>query len=56
MSLKYQREIHLVSDSAYYAFTTLVGAQTLGEEYCDIVQVSKNQAPSMLVINLFYHY
>ena len=34
------REIHLFCELAYYGLTTGAGTQTLGEEYCDILQVS----------------
>ncbi|CEP19419.1 hypothetical protein [Parasitella parasitica] len=36
----WQKEINTVSDICYYGLTTLLGTQTLGEEYCDIVQVN----------------
>eukprot|EP00741_Cyanophora_paradoxa_P012706 tig00020616_g12276.t1 len=38
-SLKYQKEIRMSSDALFYALTTLIGNRTLGEEYCDIVQI-----------------
>lgn len=33
---KYDSEIRMGSDFIYYALTTLIGKQTLGEEYCSI--------------------
>ncbi|KAK5602104.1 hypothetical protein CRENBAI_016741 [Crenichthys baileyi] len=46
--LDWRREIELLSDLAYYGLTTLLGYQTLGEEYVGIVQVdpTKRQIPS----------
>ncbi|KAF9159230.1 peroxisome biogenesis factor 10 [Actinomortierella ambigua] len=37
---QYQTEINVFSDLCYYSLTTLLGMQTLGEEYCDIMQIS----------------
>ena len=34
-----QREVKLLTDACYYSLNTLMGTQTLGEEYCDILQV-----------------
>lgn len=34
-----QMEVRLLTDTCYYSLNTLVGTQTLGEEYCDILQV-----------------
>ncbi|GAN02866.1 peroxisome biosynthesis protein [Mucor ambiguus] len=36
----WQKEINTISDICYYGLTTLLGTQTLGEEYCDIVQIN----------------
>lgn len=38
-SLVYSREISLASDLIYHALTTGAGLQTLGEEFCDLLQV-----------------
>eukprot|EP00727_Mastigamoeba_balamuthi_P000670 m51a1_g1060 putative peroxisomal pex10 (292) ;mRNA; f:818828-819891 len=35
-SMRYQKEIDLLSVLSYYALTTVAGSQTLGEEYTDI--------------------
>ncbi|KAF9106070.1 peroxisome biogenesis factor 10 [Mortierella sp. AM989] len=35
----YQTEVDVFSDLCYYSLTTLLGTQTLGEEYCDIMQI-----------------
>ncbi|KAI8078993.1 Pex12 amino terminal region-domain-containing protein [Gilbertella persicaria] len=35
----WQKEINTFSDFCYHGLTTLVGTQTLGEEYCDLVQI-----------------
>ncbi|TPX63723.1 hypothetical protein SpCBS45565_g06417 [Spizellomyces sp. 'palustris'] len=37
--LKYQDKVNLLSDLTYYGLTTAAGSRTLGEEYCDIMQV-----------------
>ncbi|ORX95187.1 hypothetical protein K493DRAFT_260700 [Basidiobolus meristosporus CBS 931.73] len=38
--LQYQNELNLASKLVYLSLTTLLGSQTLGEEYCDILQVT----------------
>ncbi|KAG0334142.1 peroxisome biogenesis factor 10 [Podila horticola] len=45
----YQTEVEVFSDLCYYSLTTLLGTQTLGEEYCDIMQIrsSTNTFPSL---------
>ncbi|GAA5860620.1 hypothetical protein JCM1840_000320 [Sporobolomyces johnsonii] len=43
---KWSKELHQGSRFAYFALTTLLGSQTLGEEYCDIMQYrAKNRKP-----------
>ena len=37
--LNWQRELQLAAEVAYYGLTTVLGNQTLGEEYCNTVQV-----------------
>ncbi|KAG0225761.1 hypothetical protein BGW42_004106 [Actinomortierella wolfii] len=37
---QHQTEIDVFSDLCYYSLTTLLGMQTLGEEYCDIMQIN----------------
>ena len=37
--LNWQRELQLAAEIAYYGLTTVLGNQTLGEEYCNTVQV-----------------
>lgn len=37
--LTWQRELQLAAETAYYGLTTVLGNQTLGEEYCNTVQV-----------------
>lgn len=39
MSMNKQIEVKLLTDACYYGLNTLIGTQTLGEEYCDILQV-----------------
>ncbi|CAL8460771.1 g302 [Coccomyxa elongata] len=39
-ALKYSREVRLVAELLYAGLTTGAGLQTLGEEYCDIIQVA----------------
>ncbi|KAI9012513.1 Pex12 amino terminal region-domain-containing protein [Phycomyces nitens] len=36
---QWQKEINALADFSYHGLTTLLGTQTLGEEYCDLVQV-----------------
>ena len=42
--LKWQREFQLLAELGYYTLTTSLGNQTLGEEYCNAIQVA---APSL---------
>ena len=37
--LRWQREMQLLAELAYHGLTTVLGNQTLGEEYCNVVQV-----------------
>lgn len=37
---KYEREVATLSELLYYTLTTVLSQPTLGEEYCDIVQVA----------------
>ncbi|RKP26809.1 hypothetical protein SYNPS1DRAFT_21501 [Syncephalis pseudoplumigaleata] len=37
--LRHKAELCTLSDFLYYALTTWAGSQTLGEEYCDMLQV-----------------
>ncbi|XP_077577609.1 peroxisome biogenesis factor 10 [Stigmatopora nigra] len=41
--LDWRKEVDLLSDIAYFALTTLIGHQTLGEEYVNIIQVDPSQ-------------
>jgi len=41
--MKFQEDVSLVSQLFYYGMSTLLGRQTLGEEYCDLVQVDGNR-------------
>ncbi|KAG2175582.1 hypothetical protein INT43_001229 [Umbelopsis isabellina] len=47
---QYQKEINVFSDFCYYGLTTILGSQTLGEEYCDIAQINvhSNTYPGMI--------
>ena len=45
--LLYQRELQLLAELLYYSLTTLNGNQTLGEEYCNIVQTNGPAVPSL---------
>ncbi|KAI9348372.1 Pex12 amino terminal region-domain-containing protein [Pilaira anomala] len=38
---QWQKEINTLSNFCYYGLTTLLGTQTLGEEYCDLVQINQ---------------
>mmetsp|Transcript_27435 Transcript_27435/g.66734 ORF Transcript_27435/g.66734 Transcript_27435/m.66734 type:complete len:348 (-) Transcript_27435:241-1284(-) len=42
-------EIRTFAYCAYFSLTTLVGRQTLGEEYCDIVQVDAHRRPPSIL-------
>ena len=42
--LKWQREFQLVAEFTYYGLTTVLGNQTLGEEYCNTIQIGPNQS------------
>lgn len=44
----------MLAELLYYSLTTGSGAQTLGEEYCDILQVSGLLAPPLLPVNTSY--
>lgn len=37
--LRWERELQLIAEVLYYGLTTVYGNQTLGEEYCNAVQV-----------------
>lgn len=47
--LRWQREVQLVSELGYYGLTTVFGNQTIGEEYCNTVQVTKSSSPRYTV-------
>ncbi|RMX56260.1 hypothetical protein pdam_00011427 [Pocillopora damicornis] len=49
--IKWKTELDLFADICYFGLTTISGYQTLGEEYCNIVQVdtSKTRIPSTLL-------
>ena len=42
--LRWQREFQLLAELGYYAITTALGNQTLGEEYCNLIQVTSPPA------------
>ena len=44
--LRWQREVQLVAELLYYALTTGRGNQTLGEEYCNTIQVVSSSSKS----------
>lgn len=47
--LIWHRELQLIAELVYYSMTTLKGNQTLGEEYCNMVQVTNGQIiPSLI--------
>lgn len=49
--IKWKTELDLFADICYFGLTTISGYQTLGEEYCNIVQVdtSMTRIPSTLL-------
>lgn len=52
---QWQKEINTVSNFCYYGLTTLLGTQTLGEEYCDLVQINQNnQTYPGLIVSILY--
>ncbi|KAJ3314703.1 peroxisome biogenesis factor 10 [Boothiomyces sp. JEL0838] len=46
--MRYNSIIQAISDSFYYATTTLIGNQTIGEEYSDIILDHSGQYPSWI--------
>lgn len=48
--MAHQKEANVLSIMVYYSLSTLLGRQTLGEEYCDIMQVDGKRIipPSIL--------
>lgn len=48
--IKWKTELELLADFCYFGLTTISGFQTLGEEYCNIVQVdhTRTRVPSMV--------
>eukprot|EP00842_Homolaphlyctis_polyrhiza_P002126 jgi/Hompol1/2914/HPOL_006226-RA len=43
------KAVRLVSESLYFALTTLASGQSVGEEYCDILQTRNGQAASFKI-------
>lgn len=41
--IKWKAELELLADICYFGLTTISGFQTLGEEYCNIVQVDQTR-------------
>ena len=41
--LQWQRELQLLAELAYYGLTTAFGNQTLGEEYCNTIQIGPSR-------------
>lgn len=41
--IQWQRELQLLAELAYYSLTTVFGNQTLGEEYCNTIQIGPLQ-------------
>lgn len=37
--MKVKEEVEMAAQLSYYGMSTILGRQTLGEEYCDIIQV-----------------
>uniref|UniRef100_A0A7C8Z5U1 RING-type E3 ubiquitin transferase n=1 Tax=Opuntia streptacantha TaxID=393608 RepID=A0A7C8Z5U1_OPUST len=59
IALAYHNETKLLGQMLYYILTTGAGQQTLGEEYCDIVQVAGPNGlpptPARRVLFVLYH-
>ncbi|CAI9095915.1 OLC1v1031953C2 [Oldenlandia corymbosa var. corymbosa] len=58
VAMAYQNETKLLGQMLYYVLTTGAGLQTLGEEYCDIIQVSGpyelSPTPARRALFIFY--
>jgi len=50
---KYKDEFQLLSDFVYFGMSTLLGQQTLGEEYCDIMQIKEKRLTALLFSERF---
>lgn len=48
--LGWQRELQLAAEVAYYGLTTVLGNQTLGEEYCSTIQVGARDRSNKYVV------
>jgi len=48
--IKYENKISIISRFLYYVLTSILGSQTLGEEYCELIPIdnSTNTPPSKL--------
>lgn len=59
ITVAYHNETKLLGQMLYYVLTTGAGQQTLGEEYCDIVQVAGPNGlpptPARRVLFILYH-
>lgn len=51
--LHWQREMQLMAELLYYSLTTLKGNQTLGEEYCNMIQVTNERQIPLLKRRIF---
>ena len=51
--LRWQRELQLLAEVGYYGLTTLIGNQTLGEEYCNIIQTGPPMAARSVAAGFF---
>ncbi|KAL3497428.1 hypothetical protein ACH5RR_040160 [Cinchona calisaya] len=58
VAMAYQNETKLLGQMLYYVLTTGAGLQTLGEEYCDIIQVAGpyglSPTPARRALFIFY--
>lgn len=50
---KYKDEFALLSDLFYYGVSSLLGRQTLGEEYCDIMQIKQTRLTAVIFSERF---
>jgi len=50
---KYKDELQLLSDVIYFGVSSLLGQQTLGEEYCDIMQIKETRLTSLFFSERF---
>ncbi|ORY42109.1 hypothetical protein LY90DRAFT_671938 [Neocallimastix californiae] len=52
--IKYENNIALISRFLYYILTSILGSQTLGEEYCELIPINNlNNTPSSKLTKIY---